>query len=165
MATDRLGAFLKEKTPRRLIAFGVFIGLIYLFRELFPLLVFFVAFERSLSAGSAFLMKKAKVSQRFALFTLGTSTATGVVVLVVSGARWLAHNAQFYRDQMPAPIAAWNKPAYRKFLSPEELRARREAAARGEPADVVPLKVDPHQSGETSADLSQGDGRPREDRP
>ena len=41
---DRLGAFFHERTPRRAIALGVFLGMIVLFRHLLILLVFFVVF-------------------------------------------------------------------------------------------------------------------------
>jgi hypothetical protein len=34
-------------------------------------------------------------------------------------------------------------PGYRKFLSPEQLKAHREAEARGEVADVIDLKARP----------------------
>jgi predicted PurR-regulated permease PerM len=45
---DRVGAFLTEKTPRRFAALAAFVGILYLFRELAILLVFFVVFERAL---------------------------------------------------------------------------------------------------------------------
>jgi predicted PurR-regulated permease PerM len=45
---DRVGAFLAEKTPRRLLSIAVFLAILYLFRELAVLLVFFMTFERAL---------------------------------------------------------------------------------------------------------------------
>ncbi|CAN5919763.1 hypothetical protein BH11MYX4_BH11MYX4_68410 [soil metagenome] len=54
---DRVAAFLSEKTPRRFMAIAAFVGVLYLFRHLALLLVFFVAFERALGWGSRRLAK------------------------------------------------------------------------------------------------------------
>lgn len=45
---DRVADFLAEKTPRRFTAIAFFLALLYLFRHLALLLVFFVSFERLL---------------------------------------------------------------------------------------------------------------------
>jgi predicted PurR-regulated permease PerM len=51
---DRVASFLSEKTPRRIVAIGLFVALLYAFRHLAVLLLFFVTFERALgwSAGA-----------------------------------------------------------------------------------------------------------------
>lgn len=45
---DRVATFFSERTPRRLLALAAFVGLLYTFRQLALLLVFFVTFERAL---------------------------------------------------------------------------------------------------------------------
>jgi predicted PurR-regulated permease PerM len=61
---DRVGAFLSEKTPRRFVALAVFGGLLYLFREIAILLVFFVIFERSLGWMADHLVTWTKLSRK-----------------------------------------------------------------------------------------------------
>jgi predicted PurR-regulated permease PerM len=84
---DRLGAFLRERTPRRAIALGIFLGLLVFFRHLLVLLVFFVVFERVLMvvagalAGRTGLPRKAAVAV-VALLVLGA--ASGAAYLGVS---------------------------------------------------------------------------------
>jgi hypothetical protein len=46
-------------------------------------------------------------------------------------------------DTQKDTIIAWPLAGYRKFLSPEQLRANREAEARGNVADVIDLKARP----------------------
>ena len=43
-------------------------------------------------------------------------------------------------------VVHWPLAGYRKFLSPEQLRANREAEARGDVADVIDLKARPVKS-------------------
>ncbi len=45
---DRIAAFAAEKTPRRVTSLVVFLSLLYVFRDLALLLLFFVAFQRTL---------------------------------------------------------------------------------------------------------------------
>jgi predicted PurR-regulated permease PerM len=45
---DRVADFLSQKTPRRFVALAAFVTILYLFRHLAILLVFFVTFERAL---------------------------------------------------------------------------------------------------------------------
>jgi predicted PurR-regulated permease PerM len=81
---DRIGEFLREKTPRRAIAIASFAALIVLFRHLLPLLVFFVAFERSLRAVADFLWLRFKVKKTITVLCLAS------VGLVAFGAlAWL----------------------------------------------------------------------------
>ena len=46
---DRVADFLSEKTPRRLLSLCAFVGILYVFRHLAILVVFFVSFERGLT--------------------------------------------------------------------------------------------------------------------
>ncbi|WP_394828520.1 AI-2E family transporter [Pendulispora albinea] len=78
--TDRVGAFLAERTPRRALTIAAFLLLLVLFRQLLPLLVFFVAFERGLGAAAAFLAGRTRLPRKAAVLTVA-----GVVLLTVGG--------------------------------------------------------------------------------
>lgn len=67
---DRVAAFLSEKTPRRFIAITSFVAVLYLFRHLALLLVFFVTFERMLGWGSRFLDTRTGIGRKKALLAL-----------------------------------------------------------------------------------------------
>ena len=60
---DRVAAFMSEKTPRRFVAIATFVALLYLFRSLAILLVFFVAFERTLGWCSQTLATRAGIGR------------------------------------------------------------------------------------------------------
>lgn len=79
---DRVGAFLAEKTPRRVVALGVFLGALYLFRHLAILLVFFVTFERGLGFLAAQISQRAGIPRKRALL-LSVAGVLGVIALVV----------------------------------------------------------------------------------
>jgi predicted PurR-regulated permease PerM len=55
---DRVAAFVSQRTPRRLLALAAFFSLLYLFRHLAILLVFFVTFERALGWSAKMLSAK-----------------------------------------------------------------------------------------------------------
>jgi predicted PurR-regulated permease PerM len=61
---DRVAGFLAEKTPRRFMAIAAFVGLLYLFRHLAILLVFFVTFERLLGWGSEKLARQTGIGRK-----------------------------------------------------------------------------------------------------
>ena len=78
---DRVADFFSQRTPRRVVALAVFFAVLFLFRHLAILLVFFVAFERSLAASSAFLARHLKASRKKCVFlVLG---AVGVLDVAV----------------------------------------------------------------------------------
>ena len=64
---DRVGAFFREKTPRRALALCSFVALLVLFRSLLILIVFFVAFERGLGVSSEAIARRFKWSSERAL--------------------------------------------------------------------------------------------------
>jgi len=81
---DRVAEFFSEKTPRRLLALAVFLAVLFLFRHLAILLVFFVTFERALGFGARRLSARLGVPRkRCVLLLLG---AFGVVVV---GLGWM----------------------------------------------------------------------------
>jgi predicted PurR-regulated permease PerM len=67
---DRVGDFFAEKTPRRVTAIVLFLLLIFLFRHLAPILVFFVTFERSLNYLSKRISERTGVKKKFAVLGL-----------------------------------------------------------------------------------------------
>ena len=105
MAIDRVGAFLREKTPRRIVAFVAFGAILFAFRELFLLFVFFVAFQRGLGAASEFLMRRAKCSRRVALASVIAATVGAIATAIVLGARSLARAATHAKETFPERIA------------------------------------------------------------
>ena len=81
---DRVATFLAERTPRRFVAIATFLTLLFLFRHLALLLVFFVTFERALGAAAALVQKRTGLSATRALLVV---LALVVVTLGVVG--WL----------------------------------------------------------------------------
>ena len=81
---DRVAAFLSEKTPRRFVAIASFVGLLYLFRHLALLLVFFVTFERLLGWGARSIAARTGLTRKKSLLAL----VGGIVVALGIGA-WL----------------------------------------------------------------------------
>jgi len=67
---DRVGDFFAEKTPRRVVAIALFLGMLYEFRHLAPILVFFVTFERALNFLSKKIVERTGVKKKFALLGL-----------------------------------------------------------------------------------------------
>lgn len=81
---DRVAAFLSEKTPRRFVAIASFVGVLYLFRHLALLLVFFVTFERMLGFGARSIAARSGLSRKKSLLAM----VLGIVVALSVGA-WL----------------------------------------------------------------------------
>ena len=81
---DRVAAFLSEKTPRRFAAIASFVGLLYLFRHLALLLVFFVTFERLLGWGARSIAARTGLTRKKSLLVL----VAAIVVALGVGA-WL----------------------------------------------------------------------------
>ncbi|MDB4944193.1 MAG: hypothetical protein JWP97_3727 [Labilithrix sp.] len=81
---DRVATFLSEKTPRRFMAVATFVALLYLFRHLAILLVFFVTFERALGWGSRRLARRSGIPPKRAVLLLVAAAA-----LAVGGGTWL----------------------------------------------------------------------------
>lgn len=81
---DRVANFFSEKTPRRFVALAAFVGVLYLFRHLALLLVFFVTFERALGYSSRLLAARTGIAKKKALFAV----VFGVLGALV-GTAWL----------------------------------------------------------------------------
>ena len=115
---DRVGAFFREQTPRRLLALALFIGFLVVFRKLLVLLVFFVAFERAMRFLSEELSRRAKVRRRTAVIAVSLF----MLALLLGGAAFgVERLVKFFlhaRDTIPARIAAIRQDAL--FLRVQE---------------------------------------------
>ncbi len=103
---DRIADFFAEKTARRGTALIVFLGLIFAFRQLAVMLVFFILFERALFLSAGFLSRRFKW-KRLPAFLLVLVVAAGALTLT----GWLSAGrvAQAFRDlrtAVPERIAA-----------------------------------------------------------
>lgn len=106
MQRDRIADFFRERTPRRALALGLFLGLMVLFRKLFILLAFFVIFERALFFSAGVLERRLRWGRGLAL-----GAVLGLALAVLGGMVWVGtgHVARFIaesRDTLPARIAA-----------------------------------------------------------
>src|SRR5690242_16294510 len=85
---DRVAAFLSEKTPRRFMAIAAFLGVLYLFRHLALLLIFFVTFERALGWGSRAIAKHTGIARKksvlLLVFGLGAWAGIGKTIRTVA---------------------------------------------------------------------------------
>jgi predicted PurR-regulated permease PerM len=81
---DRVAAFLSEKTPRRFVALAAFVALLYLFRHLALLLVFFVTFERLLGWGARTIAARTGMGRKKAVLLLVV-----VIASVLGAGTWL----------------------------------------------------------------------------
>ncbi len=81
---DRVAAFLSEKTPRRFIALAAFVFVLYLFRQLALLLVFFVTFQRALDWSTREVGKRTGLSRKRSVLAV----VLALVVVSALGA-WL----------------------------------------------------------------------------
>lgn len=102
---DRVSSFLGEKTPRRALAIAAFVGALYLFRHLAVLLVFFVAFERSLTWATHALAARTKLPRKrcVLLVLLGVLVVLGLVGWLGVGKTVKAFTAM--QATMPEKIA------------------------------------------------------------
>ncbi|HVJ91551.1 MAG TPA: AI-2E family transporter [Labilithrix sp.] len=82
---DRIADFLAEKTPRRILSLAAFGTVIYLFRHLAILLVFFVTFERALGWSARMLAARTGVSRKKCVLLVLAAIAVGLGVLTWFG--------------------------------------------------------------------------------
>jgi predicted PurR-regulated permease PerM len=81
---DRVASFLSEKTPRRSIALAAFVGVLFLFRHLALLFVFFVTFQRALRFCADHLQRRSGMSRKGTM----VSILIGVIAVTSLGI-WL----------------------------------------------------------------------------
>ena len=105
-SADRIAAFLAEKTARRGLALFAFLGLIFAFRHLAVLLVFFVSFERALFFSAGFLSRRFKWKRLPALLLVLLVAAIGLFLAGWLSAGRLAKLVVETRETLPLRIAA-----------------------------------------------------------
>lgn len=81
---DRVADFFSQKTPRRLLALAAFATILYLFRHLAILLVFFVTFERALGWSARTLSARTGIPRKKCVLIV-----LGVLVVVLGVLAWL----------------------------------------------------------------------------
>jgi predicted PurR-regulated permease PerM len=82
---DRVAAFLSEKTPRRFVAIASFLAILYLFRHLAILLVFFVTFERALGFGADAIAQRSKLTRKRALLVVLAGFVVAIALAAWAG--------------------------------------------------------------------------------
>jgi predicted PurR-regulated permease PerM len=110
---DRLGEFFSEKTPRRILCLAVFLALVFLFRKLLILLVFFVIFERLLAVLGGALHRRTHLHPKVAHGVVALAVLGLLSGLLAIGVGRAIHAGARARDALPARIAAIKEmPAY-----------------------------------------------------
>lgn len=113
---DRVGTFLREKTPRRALALTCFLGLVVLFRHLLPMVVLFVAFAAGLSTASAWLGQRVRIHRKWALLALVASTLLFLGISATLGAGRIGRGIQRARETFPERLAALRElPLYQQL--------------------------------------------------
>jgi len=115
---DRLLDFFREKTPRRGLALLAFLALLLVFRKLFVLLAFFVAFERSLFWSAGLLSRTFKLARSLCLGIVLTVSAGLVALAAWLSAGRLVELVKETRATLPERIAAARETPLFLELSP-----------------------------------------------
>ncbi len=103
---DRVAAFFRETTPRRLLALSIFVGLLILFRHLMIMLVFFVIFERLFGPCALWLARALRIHHKVALTIFAVLLVAGVVVGVAFGIGHIVRVLPALRENLPGRIEA-----------------------------------------------------------
>ncbi len=103
---DRVGEFLRERTPRRFVSLALFVALLIVFRKLLVLLVFFVAFQRSMGWLSERLAPRLRMRRKLAVAIVALGMLTIIGVALYFGVARLVHFILHARDTVPQRIAA-----------------------------------------------------------
>jgi predicted PurR-regulated permease PerM len=82
---DRVADFFAERTPRRFVALAAFLALLYVFRHLAILLVFFVTFERALGWSATALSARTGLRRKKSLLLVLAAIAAVLGVLAWLG--------------------------------------------------------------------------------
>jgi predicted PurR-regulated permease PerM len=81
---DRVADFLSQRTPRRIIALLAFVTVLYLFRHLAILLVFFVTFERALGWSARIIAERTGLTRKKCVLIV-----LGIIVCGLGVVAWL----------------------------------------------------------------------------
>lgn len=102
---DRIATFFAEKTARRSLALLIFLALVYAFRQLAIVLVFFVAFERALFFSAGLLSRRFGWGRLTAFLVVLSVMLTGLGLVGFFSAGAIKRVAIELRDQLPQRIA------------------------------------------------------------
>jgi predicted PurR-regulated permease PerM len=114
--SDRIARFFDERTARRGLALGAFGLLLFTFRHLALMLVFFVAFERALFFTAGFLSRRFKWRRLWSLLLVLSVAALLLGIGAWASAGRLARLMVETRDTLPQRMAALREhPWYAAF--------------------------------------------------
>lgn len=101
---DRVADFLSEKTPRRLLTLCAFAGVLYLFRHLAILVVFFVSFERALGFCARHVAKRTGLGRKKAILVVLAVMLGGTALVgwlgVGKAIRTFGHMQESFPDRL-----------------------------------------------------------------
>lgn len=103
--TDRVAAFFAEKTPRRALALGLFALVLFTFRHLALLLVFFVTFERALFFSAGALSRRFKLGRLPALVLVLAAAALTLGLTALFSAGGVQAAVLDARQSLPERVA------------------------------------------------------------
>jgi predicted PurR-regulated permease PerM len=106
MPRDRIADFFQERTARRLLLLGVFLGFLFAFRKLALTLVFFVVFERAIFAGAGLVQRLARWGRGAAFAAVAAVAVVAVVLTVALTAGRVGRLVVETRETLPARVAA-----------------------------------------------------------
>lgn len=102
---DRVAAFMSERPPRRALALGTFVLVLWLFRHLAILLVFFVAFERALGAASRLLAARTRLSHKASVLSVVLGFLAIVSGLFALGVGRAVRGFAVVQEELPRFVA------------------------------------------------------------
>jgi predicted PurR-regulated permease PerM len=94
---------------RRLIAVVLFLGMLYVFRKLAPVLICFVLFERTLGGASDFLFERTRLNRKASIAGILTLFSGAIGVGLYFGVRSLIHFIQMVRSDGPGYVESVTK--------------------------------------------------------
>jgi predicted PurR-regulated permease PerM len=108
-AADPIKRLLRFPTVRRLLLVALFVGLLLLFRKLLVLMVFFVAFERSIGTLAEQVVKRARIPRAAAVAAVALGLLAVMGAALGLGAGRAVHAGLELRHTLPDRIAAFRE--------------------------------------------------------
>src|SRR4051812_46319133 len=103
---DRVGAFFRERTVKRVVSIALFVTLLVLFRQLFVLLLFFVSFERLIGWPAEWLAHRTRLGKRGAVAVVALGLLVVLGALAGVGVGRAIHVINALRSTLPDRVAA-----------------------------------------------------------
>src|SRR5688572_2062059 len=98
---DRVADFFSQKTPRRFVALVSFVAVLYLFRHLALLLVFFVTFERALGWSANLIAARSGLTRKKCVLLVLAILASLFGVIVWLGVGKTLRTFAVMQDTLP----------------------------------------------------------------